>query len=327
MEDLDFQLWMHSQSKKLDKKYYSKGMPVYILHKRALASAFSVVDNLRKIDFQELALASYFMIKEAGLKELAHSYEMMLALAKTDPDKFVSRIYEFYVKTADTIKKKGLYKQFFEFLSIFENSDHSDFDTTTCKVYDAYTDLIINQHEFLRSNKFEMNKLVAGVDSKGNVIEINDAYPFLDYPMTEIEHESFMGTIDDPSEMLKKHYARYGYTVKDGMETMLLGNMCHAYTNTVLSMAPYTNEFTVDVLPTKGFDPRIMDYLSNIPIPHSNPPFREMLNRRRRTLPVNGVKIHFNGSLLYRDMLLKEVYHDEFRQRCARRLSCGIGSY
>ena len=37
-------------------------------------------------------------------------------------------------------------------------------------------------------------------------------------------------------------------------------------------------------------------------IPYSNPPFREMLNHRRRTLPVNGVKIHFNGSLLYRDI-------------------------
>lgn len=116
MEDLEFQLWMHSQSKKLDKKYYSKGMTIYILHKRAIASAFSVVDNLRNIEFQDLALTSYFMIKEAGLNELAHSYEMMLALAKTDRDKFVSRIYEFYVKTADIIKKKGLYKQFFEFL-------------------------------------------------------------------------------------------------------------------------------------------------------------------------------------------------------------------
>ncbi len=31
---------------------------------------------------------------------------------------------------------------------MFENSDHSDFDATTCKVYDAYNDLIINQHEF-----------------------------------------------------------------------------------------------------------------------------------------------------------------------------------
>ena len=98
MEDLEFQLWMHTHSKKLDKKYYSRGMPVYILHKRALASAFSVVDNLRRIDFQELALTSYFMIKEAGLNELAHYYEMMLALAKTDPDKFVSRIYDFYFR-------------------------------------------------------------------------------------------------------------------------------------------------------------------------------------------------------------------------------------
>ena len=311
MEDLEFQLWMHIHSKKLDKKYYSRGMPVYILHKRALASAFSVVYNLRGIDFQELALTSYFMIKEAKLQELAHSYEMMLALAKTDRDKFVSRIYEFYVKTADTIKKKGLYKQFFEFLSMFENSDHSDFDATTCKVYDAYTDLIINQHEFLRTNKFELNKLVAGVDSNGKVIEIDDAYPFLDYPMTEIEHESFKGTIDEPNEMLKKYYAKYGYTVKDGMETMLLGNICRAYTNTVLSMAPYTNEFTVDVLPTKGFDPRITEYLSNIPIPHGNPPLRDMLKQRRRTLPANGVKVHFSGSLLYSDMLIKEVYHDD----------------
>ena len=92
---------------------------------------------------------------------------------------------------------------------------------------------------------------------------------------------------------------------------MLLGNICRAYTNTVLSMAPYTNEFTVDVLPTNGFDPRITDYLSNIPIPDGNPPLRDMLNHRRRTLPANGVKIHFSNSLLYRDMLLKEVYHDD----------------
>ena len=43
----------------------------------------------------------------------------------------------------------------------------------------------------MRENKFDVNKMAVGVDSHGKVIEIDNAYPYLDFPMTEIEHELF----------------------------------------------------------------------------------------------------------------------------------------
>ena len=311
MNDNEFHKWMSGHSRRLDKKYYSRGMTTLILHKRAVSSAFFVVEDIRNIELSDIALTAYFMIKDKQLSELARDYERMLELAKIDADRFVESIYEFYVITASKIKKNGLYKQFFEMLSILVNTDHSELDSTTTHVYNAYTNLLLDQHEYLRNNKFETNKIIAGVDSKGNVIEIDDAYPSLDYPLTEIEHDMLIGEQIDIEKALKKYYAKYGYTINSSTESIALGHMCRAYTNTVLSMTPYINEYTVDVLPRAGFDPVISKYLNLIPIPTGDPDFRNMLKHRRRTLPTNGVKVHFENSLLYHDMLLKEVYHED----------------
>jgi len=113
MDDREFKEWMSFHSKRLDKKYYSKGMSTLILHKRAMSTAFSVVENLRGIEYSDLALTAYFMIKDRQLDDLAKDYERILELAMADKDKFVGKIYEFYVKTGDKIKKNGLYKKFF----------------------------------------------------------------------------------------------------------------------------------------------------------------------------------------------------------------------
>ena len=311
MDDREFKEWMSFHSKRLDKKYYSKGMSTLILHKRAMSTAFSVVENLRGIEYSDLALTAYFMIKDRQLDDLAKDYERILELAMADKDKFVGKIYEFYVKTGDKIKKNGLYKKFFELTSMFLNTDHSNMDEVTTYVYRAYTDLLLNTHEFLRENKFDVNKMAVGVDSHGKVIEIDDAYPYLDFPMTEIEHELFYIDFIDLNYALKQHYGKYGYNIDDSTDAAMLGNMCRAYSNTVLSMTPYMNEYTVDVLPRAGFKPDILSYLDRIPVPTGDPDFREMLKHRRRTLPANGVKVHFDNSLLYRDMLLKEVYHED----------------
>ena len=115
---------------------------------------------------------------------------------------------------------------------------------------------------------------------------------------------------DDPPLQMHAGWSRYG-NIDDSTDAAMLGNMCRAYSNTVLSMTPYMNEYTVDVLPRAGFKPDILSYLDRIPVPTGDPDFREMLKHRRRTLPANGVKVHFDNSLLYRDMLLKEVYHED----------------
>lgn len=140
MDDREFKEWMSFHSKRLDKKYYSKGMSTLILHKRAMSTVFSVVENIRDIEYSDLALTAYFMIKDRQFDYLAKDYERILELAMADKDKFVGKIYEFYVKTGDKIRKNGLYKKFFELTSMFLNTDHSDMDEVTTYVYRAYTD-------------------------------------------------------------------------------------------------------------------------------------------------------------------------------------------
>ena len=92
--------------------------------------------------------------------------------------------------------------------------------------------------------------------------------------MTEIEHELFYIDFIDLNYALKQHYVKYGYNIDDSTDAAMLGNMCRAYSNTVLSMTPYMNEYTVDVLPRAGFKPDILSYLDRIPVPTGDPDFR-----------------------------------------------------
>ncbi|MBO6229465.1 MAG: hypothetical protein J6O50_02780 [Ruminiclostridium sp.] len=324
MEDEEFHKWMSEHYRALDRKYYHKGIPILILHRRAATTAFSVIWTIKNIDVADLLLTGYFMIKDIRFYELARKYENMLELAKINKEQFLKQIYGFYMQSATVIRKDGLFKRFLEFISFFQNDDRAYTDEVTCSVYRAYIDLLLCQCEFLKPNKFDVNKMTAGVTTDGVPIETNSAYMGSDAALIELEHDIFARKTFDPNRDFGKYFAKYGYNVTDVDSASLLATECRNYNNTILSLSPYINEFTADILPGKGFDPQIMDYLNDIPAVIGDFDFKSVLRSRRRTLPSNGIRIHLEKSRFYREMLLKEIYYDD-AVICLFRLETKVG--
>ena len=324
MEDEEYHKWMSEHYKALDRKYYHKWLPILILHRRAATTAFSVIWTIKDIEVGDLLLTGYFMIKDTRFSELALKYENMLELAKINSEQFLKQIYAFYVQSAAIIKKNGLFKRFLEFISFFQNDDRADTDNVTRSVYRAYTDLLLCQCEFLKSNKFDMNKMTAGVTTDGVPIEINSAYMGSDIALIELEHDIFARKMFDPNRDFGKYFTKYGYNVTDADSASLLATECRNYNNTILLLSPYINEFTADILPGKGFDPQIMDYLNDIPAVIGDFDFKSVLRSRRRTLPSNGIRIHLEKSRFYKEILLKEIYYDD-AVICLFRLETKVG--
>ena len=73
-------------------------------------------------------------------------------------------------------------------------------------------------------------------------------------------------------------------------------------------LVPFINEYTYDLIPVEPFFPLPEEkYVTQT----NNTDFTDMLQKRRRTLPANGLSVTFEGSKFIKSMLLKEVYFNE----------------
>ena len=303
--------WYIKHAKKVDKKYYSKGESIYVLHRRTLLAAASIIDLISDVSADDLFLELYMLVKDTNFGSFVGRYQYVLEMAKEKPDVFVEQLYEFYLKMASTIKKNNYYMHFFEFMSHFQNEDMKVMDTKRQLVYRAYVNLLLNQTEFLRKNKFELNKMVAGVTTKGEIIEVDDICPSLDFCVHEIEHLALTSPDIITTELMLKIYAKHGYKLNSLDDAEILRVTQHIHTNSVAYLTPYINEFTIDIIPQTGFNPNLGSYLKEVPgVKKNSDTLKETLCHRRKTLSANGLKIHFEDSTFIKDVLLKEIYHN-----------------
>ena len=97
--------WYTKHAKKLDKKYYAKGESIYVLHRRTLQTAKSIIDLIDDIPADDLFLELYMLVKDKEFGIFVGRYQYVLEIAKEKPDTFAEQLYEFYVKMAADIKK------------------------------------------------------------------------------------------------------------------------------------------------------------------------------------------------------------------------------
>lgn len=289
-----------TQLKKLNKKYWHRGIAIYTLHRRVFNTAVSVLEIIEKVSFESLSLNLYFLIEDKGFSELAESYKRTIEIAKMQPEKFIVQLYEFFLKQANIIKKQNLYSQFFEFVSLLLGLCNVSNGSDEFKVYNAYLNLLLEQTEFLRGNKFEINKIVAGIDTRGQIIEVDDPYPNLDVAAYELEQNFSLTAIE-------RVFGKWGYQAKNLEEVDLYRYSSQVYTNNTVYLIPYINEFTADIIPSKPVNSDYMRYSERIPHIRKRCNFTSCLSEKRRTLPSNGIRITFCNSF-FKSLLLKEVY-------------------
>lgn len=102
--------------------------------------------------------------------------------------------------------------------------------------------------------------------------------------------------------------------VQDTHIVRQIDSACLEDTNTVLSMATYVNEYTVDMLPDKPLIENTPNMWSWWPKPispkYTTEFLKDTLHHRRRTLPANGALLQFDACQLIQEIKLKETCRD-----------------
>lgn len=163
--------------KSFEKKISSKPFNQQVLMRRTLGSGLTIVQRLSRVDFSDLALSLYVYCKDMELFEFTHEYEKQIELAKANPERFLSQLYKFYTQISVRIKKENLYRDYFELLAFCveynERLNVQDVSReASCLVMDAYIDLLMENLEHIRPDKFNPNQVIAGLKTDGSMITI-----------------------------------------------------------------------------------------------------------------------------------------------------------
>ncbi|MEG1723767.1 MAG: hypothetical protein RR313_00095 [Anaerovoracaceae bacterium] len=300
--------------KRLDRKLQDKPLPMQVMQRRSMNTATTILIGLQDVPFDKLSCSLYFYCKDIKMNQFTHYYESQLELAGANPERFAFGLHKFYNDVSHKIKKENLYEEFFEFLSLCTKSRFTARGKNVdVVVLNLYMDLLLQNLEYLRPNKFDFTSIVVGLKTTGEIITATDIYPTLDMPGYEIErlvreHKDF------PAEQLfstiEKIYKKYGYDDVKTIEDMeQLANIDRIFTNEHVAMTPFINEYTFDLLPVQPFTTYALDF-HTLCTDLDYKTFQMQLHKRKRTLPTNGMTFQFTEGGLIKSVLFKEILYN-----------------
>lgn len=295
--------------RKMMKKIQGKPQAVQTLQRRSMNSAIAILDNIKGIDFSKLSMSLYFYCQDVQMAQFTHLYESQIELAGANPEKFFVNLHSFYNEVSNKIKKNNLYQDFFEFyyrcVRIRQQNENKNIED---KVLIAYLNLLTQNIEYLRPNKFDFSSCVCGLSTKGEVLITKDLFPTIDQPSYELREKAEKGEVYDTNDIFKT-YAKYGYDIKTIEDLHVVTNIDKIQTTTIDALLPFINEYTFDIIPQTPFSAYVLT-LDVINTTIDLPTLKEKLTKRKRTLSTNGVEVHFRNSPFIQDLLLKEILFD-----------------
>ena len=297
--------------RRVTKKANGKPLPLIILQTRTLSTAVEILEWIQDMPFKKLSMSLYFYCQDVGMKEFTRAYETQLELAGANPEKFAMGLHSFYNEMAHKIQKENQYDLFFEFyyrcvrLRIRNEDEKIDATVST-----AYQNLLIQQLEYLRPNKFDFRTFVAGRKTTGEILVREDPFPTFDLPIYELRSAFEQGKkFENAEEHLYEMYRKAGYEIYNADDQMRIVAQDKIHTTTCCTLLPFINEYTFDILPKTIYNAN-SDIIHKILTWVDLDTIKADLKHRKRTLPTNGVRITFSGTEIISEILFKEILWD-----------------
>lgn len=269
----------------------------YIQRKRTEGTIWAVSSKIKKIPTEELISDLFLYTEDKIAMELVKRFESILIKASMDDDFLKNNLHNFYIDNAKFLKENKLYKKFTEF-TYFIYSNYSS-GKASSEVFSAYQDLLLQQFCYL----VPPGKMVYGVTNEGELMITEEIYPFLDYPMYEVE----MKRIKDIKK-IEKVFNSYGYSLEIVENWKEVISNERLLTNMVFEMANFINEETLDIFPENFF----MSSRGILEIRKwKNTNFyKSILKKRKYILPSDGILgIYKNAGEIY-SIFFKELFMD-----------------
>lgn len=310
---------------RFEKKAKNMPGPQKTIQRRTISTALMVLQNMEGISFEQMSPSLYYLIQDLPTTKLARLYESQLELAKANEEKFVFGLHKFYNEAVHIIKKEDLYQPFFEFISAtMGHRNTTEHGSVASRVNDAYSNLLIQQLEYMRVPKFDFSMVVGGRTTGGELIMVKDRHPNSDAPTDELTSLAQSGAITSNEELekaIRMLYEKHGiHGIKSCKDVEIMHMEDRAFSSQLATLLPYINEYTYDILPPQETSMRVSAFnLQRLWVKDACPAesdLKDMLRKRNRTLPSNGVRFEFStaGNIMkgvYQSVLMREVFYDD----------------
>ncbi len=299
----------------LDKKLAGDNSPMATLQRRTMNTASTILTTIRDIPFAKISASLYFFCADVEMRDFARLYESQLELAGAAPEKFAKGLHKFYNDVSRTIRKNGRYADFFDFVALCgrmrlqSKGLHMDIEVINC-----YYSLLLQNLEYLRPDKFDLNVAVCGLKTNGEVLTVKDTYPNLDIPAYAVEQAVREDKIHNDKELqavVVREYRKAGYGEVKGLKDVeRLTNVDRIFSNHTAALLPFINEFTYDILPHQYFTTYTYPF-ETIHVAVSADGLVEQLRHRNAMLPTNGTVFRFVEPVVVNEIQMKETFYNE----------------
>ena len=296
------------------KKSEAKPAPVRLIMERTFHTAVWVLETIEGVDTNELNSATNLFISNLKNREFATIYGTQLEIAWTNVDKFIFGLHSFYNNLARKVKKEHKEQSIADFISEIMRYQVNDSKSVYNKTVTAYINMILQTLEYLRPDKFDLEKSVYGIDDDGKFLLGPCPFPYSDVPMIRLNQMMLkkQGVLsrDEVSAYLMKEYQKQGIEVSSIAEFSKFECTQRIHVTTIASMISLISADTYDMLPEKSYGAED-DPIRDLFVPVKVAPLCEILKRKQGRIPRSGIAFVFDDrdELLER-LVLKEIVRD-----------------
>ena len=129
-------------------------------------------------------------------------------------------------------------------------NEHVDSTVST-----AYQNLLVQQMEYLRPDKFNFRTFIAGRKTSGEIMTRADPFPTFDMPAFELWYAFGQGRkIANPKEYLYELYRKAGYDIHTQDDHLRIVAEDKIHTTTCCTLLTFINEYTFDIPPAEVYN-------------------------------------------------------------------------
>ena len=306
--------YIQSYMKHLNKKMEGKDDAIRAVMAGTNTVGMQVLSRLQGVGLTDSVMSVYVYCKDEGFRYIAKQFEAAIELAILKPEKFLFGLHGFYNNLASKLRKDSASMMtFMQFLGRFMELRYrkSDGSNINPNVVLAYTDLLLQSLDYLRPNKYDRATTVCGVTVSGEPILTENPFPWVN--LAEWDHAigllSYEPCCDFDDLSI---YRRYGFPDSTSMAAIKDHfRMTRIFQNSCAILIPFINEYTYDIVPQGMQTGRfyrwgLMHFDVDAELLEA-----KLSSERRRTLPVNGVRVDFEDETLQiTSLLMKEIFLD-----------------
>ena len=315
--------------KRFVKKKQGKPREIQILMSRSFSTAVAILGEL--MEFPRALIESELLSfnSDPAFSDIAKQYMDKIMLATENADKFIFSLHAFYNDIAAQYREPEQLYRLGQFLSHMARIDHENRAHIINPIADAYMDLLIQTHEYIRPDRCNVETYTYGVSTTGEVLFGPCPYPYSDVPALNIVDDVVMGRLSNDAAanwvVWQKKYKEVGLHFNSIDDISSFEAAQRVFTSTLNILFPFINEYTFDIIAKESLlsvDCPLQLFTSS-PLPAT---LKEQLKRRKRTLPANGVDFTFLDPTneLFRLLLKEVIYRDNVY--VLYRLDLNIGS-